>query len=35
LETEDIGARVAELTGVDWQVTSDAKDVGGACSSRN
>jgi predicted enzyme related to lactoylglutathione lyase len=28
-ETEDIAARVAELTGVGWQVTSDTKDVGG------
>jgi predicted enzyme related to lactoylglutathione lyase len=28
-DTEDIAAKVAELTGVGWQVTSDAKDVGG------
>jgi predicted enzyme related to lactoylglutathione lyase len=28
-ETEDIAAKVAELTGAGWQVTSDAKDVGG------
>jgi predicted enzyme related to lactoylglutathione lyase len=28
-ETEDIAAKVAELTGAGWQVTSDARDVGG------
>jgi predicted enzyme related to lactoylglutathione lyase len=28
-DTEDIAARVAELTSAGWQVTSDAKDVGG------
>jgi predicted enzyme related to lactoylglutathione lyase len=28
-ETENIAAKVAELTGVGWQVTSDARDVGG------
>jgi predicted enzyme related to lactoylglutathione lyase len=28
-ETDDIAAGVAELTGAGWQVTSDAKDVGG------
>jgi hypothetical protein len=28
-ETEDIAARVDELRSVGWQVTSDAKDVGG------
>lgn len=28
-DTEDIAAKVAELTAAGWQVTSDAKDVGG------
>ena len=28
-ETDDIAAKVAELTGAGWQVTSDARDVGG------
>jgi predicted enzyme related to lactoylglutathione lyase len=28
-ETDDIAEKVAELTGAGWQVTSDAKDVGG------
>ncbi|HEX6539660.1 MAG TPA: glyoxalase [Candidatus Dormibacteraeota bacterium] len=28
-DVDDIGAKVAELTGAGWEVTSDARDVGG------